>query len=242
MKLEDVLTIKEMEEYHGNWKPLTAKDAPENEHTVHSGMPVIGTVFQYKSKPVFRTHVFQKRLRKFDPYFITLTYVHPFWHALHYFIAMEQTYHAASSLIRDNSRLVGKDVPEKFEWKRSVFWVDRISIELILEDLGQHGHYLKERGCFTFYDDRTNKAISQTSALAFWRPRAYVRSMENIKLGKEKPERLIRKIERQDINLRKLINQRQNLPTKDYLISELMKGNVPEQELHNFFSFWNKPE
>jgi len=54
---------------------------------------------------------------------------------------MEQMYHAASNLIRDNSKLVGKDIPENFKWKKSIFWGNEksISTELILEMFGKKG-------------------------------------------------------------------------------------------------------
>lgn len=242
MKLEDILTKKEIEEYHGNWKPLTPRDNPEHEYTVHSGLPVIGRVYQYKDKTLFRAHVFQKKLRKFDPYFITPKYVHPFWHALHYFIVMEQVYHASSNIIRDNSKLVGRDVPEKFEWRRPLSWDDRVSVELILEDLGKHGFYLKERGNFTFYNDKKKSAVLYVSVLTYWKPRNYIRAIEKIKNDKKDIKELTKKIERQDMNLKRLINSRKHLKaTKVYLLSELKIGNIPEEELHDFFSLWDPP-
>jgi len=247
MKLKDILSKQEIENYHQQWDLFKQKYTSPGKYTTietgyytHSGMPVISKVFQYKKEPIFRTHIFQKRLRKFDPYFISKTYIHQIWHASHYFVVMEQIYHASANLIRDNSKLVAKDIPENFEWRRPIFWDDKmISVGLILENLGEQGKYLKERGNFIFY--KKNRAISRLSVLTYWLPRSYIESMKKVKQGDEEAlEKLIRQIEHQDINQKRLIKPRTNLPSKDYLISELKAGRIPEEELHNFFSFWDK--
>ena len=55
-------------------------------------------------------------------------------------------------------------------------------------------------------------------------------------------ERLIRKINWQDIWQKRLYKPRTNLPNKEFLIEQLKQGKIPEAELHDFFSFWDKPE
>ncbi len=78
--------------------------------------------------------------------------------------------------------------------------------------------------------------------MTFWQDRAYVRCIERLKQSDRKAlDELIRKIKRQDIHQKRLIHPRQNLPDANYLIGELKVGRVPEQQLHNFFSFWDKP-
>ncbi len=39
---------------------------------------------------------------------------------------------------------------------------------------------------------------------------------------------------------KKLINSKKSIPKKDYLIEQLKLGNIPEEQIHNFFSFWDK--
>lgn len=241
MKVRELLLEKEVEKYKQAWNSFSHKYDSISEYEVHSGMPVIGQVFQFEDKPLFRAHVFQKRLRRFDPYFISKKYVHPFWHAQHYFMVMEQLYHAGPNKIRDNSKLVGKDIPESFDWKIPIFWRDNISVELILDDLGKHGNYLKEKGDFAFYNDKKNIVVSKMSVITYWQSRSYIRDIEGIKEGDSKAlERLIRKIEHQAICHRQMIKPRKTLISSETeLIEKLQSGEVPEQELHDFFSFWD---
>ena len=44
----------------------------------------------------------------------------------------------------------------------------------------------------------------------------------------------------QEIHLGKLNVPRTNLPSAQSLISRLEQGEIPEAELHDFFSLWNK--
>jgi len=244
MKLKDILSKEEIQDYHQQWGLFKqkyfshGKPAIETEYHTHSGMPVISKIFQYKDKPLFRTHVFQNRLKKIDPYFISEKYIHPFWHAQHYFTVIEQMYHASLALI-DNADYATKDIPENFEWKLSIFWDDKISNELIIENLGKQGKYSKRRGNFTFY--KKNRPISRISFLTYSQPRIHIRIIQRIKEGNSRAiEELISKIEAQDTKQKELIKPRTNLPKKDWLISELESGKIPEQELHNFFSFWDE--
>jgi len=244
MKLKDILSNEEIQKYHQQWDLFKHRNIYlgripkiESEHNVHSGLPVISKVFQYEDYPIFRTHIFQNRLRKIDPYFISKKYIHPFWHAQHYFTVMEQLYHTSLALI-DNTDYATKDLPENFEWKLPIFWKDTISNELILENLGNQGKYSKKRGNFTFY--KKNRPISKISFLTYSQPRIHIRIIQKIKQGDPKAiEELISKIKAQDIKQKRLIKPRTNLPEKDYLISELEAGRIPEQELNNFFSFWD---
>lgn len=246
-KVEDILSSDEISEYSSLWGSFGDKYILESRHHTHSGISMISRVFKYKGKPIFRAHVFNKKLRKFDPYFISSKYIHPFWHALHYFIVMEQMYHTSSNLIRDNSKLVAKDIPGEFEWIRPIFWIKtplpNISIELILEHLGTSRSHFKEKGNFAIYDDKIERVLSRMSIITYWQPRAYIRDLEKIKDGDNSViDSLIRKIKMQDINLHKrLIKPRENLvATKDYLTKELRSGKIPEEELHDFFSLWDK--
>ncbi|MDD5191593.1 MAG: hypothetical protein PHH54_02280 [Candidatus Nanoarchaeia archaeon] len=245
MQLKDILSKEEVKEYHKQWDDFKGKSKLNSCYNVHSGMPVISEIYQFKDKPVFRTKIFQNKLRKFNPYFISDKYGHPFWHVGHYFMIMEQLYHAASSKLRDNSKLVVKDIPERFKFRKPIFWNCPISTELILEKLGEIRDYQQERTNFIFYDERKGRLISEIDVMTFYQPRAYIRQLEKIKQNKNDQdafERLIRQINWQDLQQKRLYNKRTNLPDKDYLISQIRQGNIPEEGLHDFFSFWDKPQ
>lgn len=241
MGLRSILSNEQIRDYHEKWKKFSDKHVLESAYNVHSGKPVIGKPMRYGKEKIFRGHVFLDKLREIDPYFIANKYIHPFWHAQHYFVVMEQMYHAGSNLIRDNSKLIGKDVPEKFNWARSLFWQDRgMSVELMLEDAGKRRGLDVEKGHFTFYD-KGNRRLSQVSVLTYWDERSYIKDMEDIRSGVDgAKDELIRKIECQEINHGKLLHPRLCRSSKDYLISEIRQGRVPSDNIHDFFSFWDK--
>lgn len=246
MKIEDILSKEEIKEYHEEWENFRSKYKLNSSYNVHSGMPVISEVYQFEDKPVFRAHVFQKKLIRFNPYFISNEYHNPIWHSMHYFIAVEQLYHASSNLIRDNSKLVGKDPDIKLKIRIPIFWrvhVGGISVELILEELRKTKDYFAERTNFSFYKGNESKKLAEVTVLAFLQDRVYIKEIDSIKKGcKESIERLIRKINWQDMWQKRQLKSRANLPNKDYLITQLKQGKIPEAELHDFFSFWDKPQ
>ena len=92
MALQDLLSKYEIERYHKKWDSFTGKYKPETTFNVHSEIPIIGQIFQYENKPIFRAHIFKRKLKKaFDPYFISKEgYLHPFFHMIHYFLLIEQ--------------------------------------------------------------------------------------------------------------------------------------------------------
>jgi len=244
--LKDVLKDEEIKRYEEGWANFKGKYRVNSPRNVHSGMPVISEVYQFEGYPIFRAHVFNKRLRSFDPYFIikeeSRGYIHPFWHAQHYFMVMEQMYHASKRLILgdEHDKEITKDIPREFEWKTPVFWSDNISIELITEKLRKTSSYDLE-ACY-FRICKTDKDLSYMSVLTFLQPRSYVRDIEKIKQGDNSAiDNLIRKIEAQELNHKRLKKPRTTLKaTKDYLIEALRKGYIPEDELHDFFSLWDK--
>ncbi len=241
MEIKDILSEREIAKYHEAWRNFSGKYTLEEEFNVHSSMPVISKVFQFRDKPIFRTHVIQKELKKFNPYFTSNKYPHPFWHAQHFFMVLEQFYHESSNKIRDNPKLIGKENEAHIYLKRPVMWRDRVSVELILEDLGKFHGYDREKDYSFFYNESNNKIYAEISVQTFWQLRAYIQEIEKIKQGnREAVDSLIRKIEMQDINLKRLIKPRKTLMNSDELISRLKEGNLPEQELHDFFSFWDK--
>ena len=117
--IRDVLTNEEIKKYEENWKNFKGKYKLNSARNVYSGMPVISEVYQFENYPIFRVHVFSKRLRKFDPYFQTAEksrgYIIPFWHVQHYFMVLEQLYHASKRLILgdEHDKVITKDIPNK---------------------------------------------------------------------------------------------------------------------------------
>ena len=243
MIARDILTAEEFERYNEGWRNFPRKYAPQTSYNVHSGTPVIGMVYRFEDKPVFRAHVFGRRLQRFDPYFVAEEYVMPFWHAQHFVMVGEQMYTASSKLVIGDQyhRQMAKEIPVEFNWRKPLFFDDNISVELIREELGKVRGYEKQAGYFTFYSDKTGRVLSRMSALSFWQPRSYVKCIERLKEGDhEVVERLIRQIEMQAVNLSRLRKPRRLDVTKDCLISELREGRIPEDELHDFFSLWDK--
>lgn len=242
--IDDILTPEEMARYREGWNNFKDKYELNNSYNVHSGIPVISQVFQFENMPIFRAHVFSKRLRRHDPYFIADKCIQPFWHAQHYLIVGEQMYSSCSKILigSDYNQKVAKDVPIEFRWKKPLFWNENISVELIISLLGQVGSYEKQIGHFTFYSDKTGRILSSMSAESYWQQRAYVQDINRINAGDLSViDALMRKIERYDINHRRLRNPRRDIKSnKEILIASLKRGVLLEQELHDFFSLWDK--
>ncbi len=242
--IRDVLTSEQIEKYRFGWDNFKEKYTPNTSYNVHSGMPVISQVYRFEDTFVFRAHIFNKRMRKFDPYHMADKTVQAFWHAQHYLMVAEQMYTASSRIVINTkyNRMIAKDVPVEFRWKKPLFWSDTVSVELIREELGNIGPYEKQAGYFSFYSDKTDSILSRMSAYSFWQKRAYVNTLEKIRKGEAGAfEELIRKIESQEINQKRLKNPRKNLlANSEWLIKELNAGNIPEKEIHDFFSLWEE--
>jgi len=243
--LRDVLTSEEIERYQEGWKSFKDKYKVNDPYYVHSGMPIIGEVYHFENKPIFRAHVFGKKLRAIDPYHQADKCIQPFWHAQHYIMAAEQMYTSSSILIIGNKydKQVAKDIPIEFNWKKPIFYKDNISVELIREELGNIGAYEKQAGHFTFYSEKSGRALSRMSAFSFWQQRAYIQNIEKIKQGDNSAlDVLITQIEAQANNHRRLRKSRTTLKSsKEDLVKLLRNGRIPEEELHDFFSLWDKP-
>lgn len=241
--IRDILTNEEIERYNTEWHSFNGRYRLNSPKNVHSGMPVISEVFQFRDKPVFRAHVFGRRLRKFDPYFIASEHPMPFWNAQHYLMVGEQMYSATLHLaIGDEyNKRVAKEVPIEFNWKKPIFFIDNASIELIRIEQGKLRGYDKETGHFTIYSDKTGRILSRMSAMSFWQYRTYVQLMQKLKEGdKSVMDRMLRIIEAQSQNQRRRTPPRKNLRvTKEGLIEKLRNGEVPEEELRDFFSLWD---
>lgn len=247
MKVEDILSNKEMEEYYKQWNQFSGKFTPEHPYNAHSNLPVIGKVLQYKDKPVFRAKVLKSTLKKINPYFTDPKYPHANLHLMHYFLPIEQIGHASlERLIPDYHQFM---ITEKFNSKKPIMANKRIhfdknhpSIELIA-DLKQGKNRLVLRGDFTFYEDNDNSVLQAWFLEGLGEFREYANCIRQLKEehNPEVAKNLIKKIKVRSEKRLEMLKQRKNLPDRDYLINQLKKGNLPEKELHNYFSDWDRP-
>ncbi len=241
--IENILTPEEIVRYQEGWRNFRDKYKLNSNRHTHSGKPVISRTYRFEDKHIFRAHVFGKRLKKFDPYFVASEHPSPFWHAQHYFMVEEQMYSAVLHLsIGDEyNKRIAKDVPLEFNWRKPVFFDDNISVELIRIEEGKLRSYDKETGYFTFYSDKTGRVLSRMSASSYWQDRTYVQLLRRLKQEELSVlDKLIRVIEMQDINQKKRTPPRKKLQvTKEGLIALLKSGKIPEQEMDDFFSYWD---
>jgi|SRR3989344_1724440 len=248
MALQDLLNENEIKRYHKEWASFTGKYKPESSYNVHSGLPIIGQVFQFEDKPLFRAHIFKRKLKKaFDPYFISNEgYLHPNFHLCHYFFPIEQLAHVAlARLIPDYQHYV---ITDRFDTKRPSVMKGKVdfdrnhatSIEIIPNvTLGKNRFVV--RGSASFYDDKTNEPLQIWYLEGFGALRNYVANIQRLKEGDTQAiEDLVQEIEVVNTKHQKMINPRDYVP-KDELIKRIRTGKIPEEELHEFFSYWDKP-
>jgi len=246
MALQDLLSEDEIKGYHEEWNAFTGKYKPETPYNVHSGLPIIGQVFQFGNKAIFRAHIFKKKLKKaFDPYFTSNQgYLHPNFHLCHYFFPIEQIAHIAlARLIPNYQHYV---ITDRFDTKRPSimkgkidFKETRASIEMIPKvTLGKNRFVT--RGSATFYEDGTNEVLQVWYLEGFGELREYVKNIQKLRDGDTSVvDDLIREIEAVDKKHQNMINPRKYVP-KNELIERIRAGEVPEKELHDFFSYWDR--
>ena len=242
--VNDVLPPERIADYTGQWESFTDKYTPETSYHTHSGKPVISRVFRFEEEPIFRSHVFgQRKLIEIDPYFLSRKYLDTHWHIAHYLTVAEQMYHASMRLIRDTNMTHTIDVPKEIDLSSPIFMRDNVSIEFIWQPLRKTSKYSIEDCYFTLYSDKTDQVKGRIHAMTLVQPRPYVTSIERLKQGDtEALEVLIRQIEGQSRKHGRLLNPRKNFPSAEYLIEQLRNKNIPEEELHDFFSLWDKEQ
>ncbi|MFH1915658.1 MAG: hypothetical protein ABIJ21_00185 [Nanoarchaeota archaeon] len=240
--INDYLSHEGILKYQEEWESFKEKYVLNTSKNTHSGLPVISRVYRFDTSQIFRAHVFNKRLRSFDPYHQADKCIQPFYHAQHYIMVGEQMYSACSRMIigDEYDKKIAKDVPIEFRWKKPLFWSDNISIELIREECGTVSEYEKEMGYFTLYSDKTGKVLSRMSATSFWQSRSFIESIRQIQEGNlDAIDALVRKIEMQAINHTRLKRPRTTLrSTKEELIYSLRQGYIPELDVLDYFSLW----
>lgn len=256
MRVKEVLSNDELKEYYNGWNQFNGKKELEDKFNVHSSKPVISKIFVYKDKPliVSRAKILQKKLREFDPYFVTDRYASPFWHMQHYIMIIEQMYHATTNLVKDNSKYAVKDTFEGIRMRMPLYWANNnghVSVELILDENEKtpKNFLLSENAYFNFYNDLKNLLITSIHFKTYVDDRAYIKDLHILNNGVDQEikskalEDLIRKVEMQDVKQNQWsIDERKSLNIKkDELINNLISGNLSEEKLHDFFSLWDIP-
>jgi len=248
MAFYDFLSAEELEDYHQQWHNLKGKFTPETPFAVHSGFPVIGSVFQYKDKPVFRAKILKKTLRKLDPYYLGKKgYIHANFHLAHYFIPIEQICHVSMPRLLPNYN--DFIITDKFNSKKSPEMNARIHFDKNHPSIELGINFKKNKKRFlirckaTFYEDNDNSILQEWYLDGVGEFRAYASCIDRLKnnFNPETASELIKKINAQEIRHRRISNPRKQLPEKEALIAKLNAGILPEQELHDYFSFW-EPE
>ncbi|HIH32020.1 TPA: hypothetical protein HA235_04905 [Candidatus Woesearchaeota archaeon] len=239
---EQILNEKEIKEYEFRWQ-LHEKYKINNRFDVHNNIPIIGLIYKFPNKNLFKAHIFGQRLRKYNPYFCIEKYYNPFWHLNHYNMAAEQMYHAGTALIRDNLELCAKEFKVDTELRREAYFRNNISIEMILNTLRSSKDYKLEEVKFAFYDETNSEYIGQIYAKAIVTERKYIKEYKRLNEASESIiNSLIRQINKQDFRLKQLLIQRADKPIKkDELIHKLLNNEDCLQDLKRFFSLWDIP-
>lgn len=255
MKVKDILSKEEVQDYHAQWKAFSSKNIPETTFNVHSSLPVISPVMVYRKEPipVLRARVFQEELRTYDPYFVAKKYGNPFWHIQHYIMVVEQMYHAATNMIRDNSRLVVKDTLQGANMRIPTFWSSphkHVSVELLLEPMPERkGAFLfSEFSHFTIYDDKKNFPIATLDFNTYAQERAYLREFRvsqdtTLEPGErlEALRSLTRKLDMQHVRQTQWATRPRTTLTvgRTQLVELIQAGQATEHHLYDFFSLWD---
>ena len=246
MALQDLLSEDEIKRYHKEWSSFTGKYKPETPYNVHSGLPIIGQAFQFEDKPIFRAHIFKRKLKKaFDPYFTSNQgYLHPNFHLCHYFFPIEQIAHVAlARLVPNYSHYV---ITDRFDTKKPSIMKGKVdfketksSIEIIPHVTLGKNRFVVE-GSATFYEDRTNEPLQIWYLEGFGELREYVKNIQRLREADASAiDNLIGEIEAVDKKHQKMSNPRK-YPLKSELIDIIRAGEIPEEELHEFFSYWDR--
>lgn len=268
MKLKDILTPNEIADLEKSWRrflSLPVSGEPEANCLVNKYKQehvVIGKVFQYKEFPIFRARVLTP-----NRFWIEHDPPQPIWHDSEYFEVFEQICHSGRHRLSEqqNFPYKGRGYTTKCynDMFRTINFNQRIWVENILEiehvkrerkerldfntkSLNEHiksylraGYELdKEKNCARFYDSK-GSLMAEFFVVNYGLIRDYELLIEELKKGENIADLLIEKIELQDKKLKR-IGRTPKTNVND-LTQQLKSGIIPEAELHDFFSFWDKP-
>ena len=252
--IKDILTEEEILKYQEGWRNFEGKYKVLSPSEVHNGLPVLSKIFHFRNfgkadkYDLFRAHILYRRLRKFDPYFMASEFLAPFLNPAHRCIVLDQMYQATSICVKgkeEYSKRAAVEATKDAEWNKPIYFNSHTSIEAIRRRLklkNIKGYDEQEIFYFTFYLDSSGEAISSSTMFLFLRPRSYILDINKIKQGNNSAvDNLVRRIEEQDRRHRRLLKPRTTLKyTKKELIEKIKSGQIPEEELHDFFSLWDK--
>lgn len=252
MRSKEVLSKEAFQDYQMRWGSFESKNKLETCFNVHSNLPVISMPMIYSSPEgqIMKARIFQGELRKADPYFTFKKYGNPFWHITHYYLVIEQMYHASTNRARQNYNDVVKDTLGGMNMRAPVYWDDHATVELILKRLeDRKGFKFHESVNFTIYKN-DKLPVAQIEMLSYGNPRSYLVDLENMKNSqglearKAAADELRRKVEMQHVKHTKwALKPRQNMiTTREELLENINLSRVSEEELFDFFSNWDVPK
>ncbi|MDP2925642.1 MAG: hypothetical protein Q8N99_04680 [Nanoarchaeota archaeon] len=263
LKLEDFIADEEIGKFNDRWNIKKEKYSPlkkprllgpqlASSYQVHSAMPVISLPWQYNGTLVYRAKVFQKYLRRFNPYSNADIYLMPYWHIQHYWIVAEQLWHGIkTSSIPDYHRYVVKDLPN-IELKKPIFWPSRGNGQVSAIGLSKTRRGSWEKGKvieqFTviFYNDKESFEYGRGNGLCFISYRSYARAFESLQNGEPDSLNKIKTlIQEQKIQHLRLTHPRKDIlneeETAKSLIERCRDGTITLKELDNYFSLYDIP-
>ncbi len=267
MQLKDILSEEEIADLKKSWcrfSSLPTSSEPEANCLVNKYKQehvVIGKAFQYKGFPIFRAKVLTP-----NRFWIEHDPPQPIWHDSEYFEVFEQICHSGRHKLSEQEGFVykGRGYTTKCynDMFRTINFNQRIWVENILEiehirkererrldfnteNLSGHiriylraGYELdKEKNYARFYNAKGD-LMAEFFVSNYGLIRDYELLIEELKEGENIADLLIKKIELQDKKLKKI--RRTPKTTSENLIQQLKQGKIPEAELHDFFSFWDK--
>jgi len=249
MKLQDLLSGGQMDDYHRQWSEFEGKFISQVPRRVHSSLPMIGQVFRYEDFPVFRAKILKCSVRRLNPYCEADIYLHPNFHPEHYLSVGEQMVHASMPfLIDDYFKYIITDrfsmsLPQEM-YEKIHFDKNHPSVEVILNVRNGRTWFLGTADV-SFYEDSDNRVLQTWHYEGKGELRPYVKCMEKLRKGEDVRDELVKKIEGQDRKHRHLIVPRKTLvTTKEELIEITRNGEIPltkeeEEKFHDFFSLWD---
>lgn len=252
LNIQDYLDEQGFQVFNEQWEQVKASLEREISYHVHSSCPVVSQPFKFK-EGVYRSKVLQKHLRKFNPYANAPYYLVPIWHPSHILVVGEQMCHSVNNrelehyqriaILDNNIPIVFKD---KITWPKNNNNGHISVIDFFrLRGLAEKGLKLSSEYLCLVYDDENQKILGETRFPCLGRPRSYVTAFRNLQEGKPGAlERIIRIIEDQDLQHKRLFTPRTDLRPneKQELIKKSREGNLKLEDLDHFFSLYDIPK
>jgi hypothetical protein len=226
------LSNEKIKIYNENWNHFEGKNIILNSSYVNSNNPSISQIYNFQN--IYKTKVFSQSLKNFELNSSPFMSIYPYWDGFHYQIVGKQLFFASQKLRKgliSNQESV-LEYSFNIAIRKKILWRDNISVELI---------YDKNKSnelTFYFINEKTTHIVALISSKIKIDKREYVKTMDDILLGKDLFSKLISQVERFN-----LIKNKQNFSNNE-LYYQIIKGlkskDLQENELHQFFDFFSK--